>query len=1346
MFRQRKVSGLAVRSALTIGVLIALLVAVAPTVAAQSVDDENATETPPEASAEPTAEPTPEPDPTAEPTVAPAAAAPPPAAFVVTTSTVFINEFHYDNAGGDVGEFIEVAAPVGTDLTGWSIELYNGSNSMPYNTVVLSGVVGDQLDGYGTIAFTLPANGLQNGSPDGLALADTTNTLVQFISYEGTITAIGGVADGQTSTDVAVSEPGDTPAGQSLQLIGSGTVASDFTWSGPAPESPGSPNAGQSFSGVGPTPTPTPTSTPTPPAADLAITEFHYDNAGTDVGEFIEITGPADADLTGWSIELYNGSNGMSYDSILLAGAIDNENGVAGAVAVDTPGLQNGSPDGFALVAPDNSVVSFLSYEGTLTATDGPAAGLTSTDVGVSEPGSTPIGQSLQLINDVWVGPTTDTAGQLNAPPAPFVSEIHYDNAGTDVGEFIEVSGPAGSDLVGWTIELYNGSNGATYNTINLSGVIDDEGAGSGALDFQLPANGLQNGSPDGLALVDPDGIVVEFLSYEGEITATSGPALGTTSTDIGVAETGSTAVGQSLQLLDGEWIGPETASPGNLNTAPVEPPDVVAIHEVQGSGDASPLVGQQVRISGIVVGDFQSITTNDPTDAPLDGFFVQEEDADADLNPATSEGIFVYDPGGLDVAVGDLVVVTGVATEFFTLTEIGNVSDITVVSSGNDLPTPASPVVPTAVGDPTVDWEAIEGMSVTFSQPLFVTGMFPLGRYGELQLSAIGAQDHPNQTNAVGSAEAAAQRQLNLDARVILDDGEDENESFPNGLDTWNPNPTPYLGGPDGTLRSGDVVSDLTGVVHFSFGEFEVQPVNVADPNDPDGAVTITRTPRPSTVPSVGGSLQVASFNVLNYFTTIDTGGAQCGPPSNPQGCRGADSQAEFDLQSAKIAAAIAGLDADIVGLIELENNGTDAAISDLVAKVNTLTTRSYDYVPTGFIGGDAIAVGFIYDTQTVETAGDFAVLDSSVSAAFIDDKNRPVLAQTFVELETEATLTAAVAHLKSKGSPCDDVANPGDAAFGVAGYPAGTDVSDPNFQGNCNLTRLAAAQVLGQWIAQDPTGTPSDNLLIIGDLNAYQNEDPITALEGQGYTDLHALGGTSWADGGHSYVFDGEHGTLDYVLANPKLLEQVTGAAAWHINADEPFAIDYQDFNPPGQATTDAFKSSDHDPTIVGLDLTPPVPPGPQCNGKPATIIGTSGSDWIFGTSGDDVIVAKGGNDLVFGSAGNDTICLGNGRDWAFGGHGDDTIFGEAGRDVVFGGRGGDLLDGGDSDDFLQGDGGTDTILGGHGNDFLQGRGGDDLLDGGPGHDWGNGGRAFDTCVSVEFVFNCEATGPPD
>ena len=230
-------------------------------------------------------------------------------------TSVFINEIHYDNTGTDSGEAIEVAGPAGTDLTGWSLVLYNGSGGAPYGTTMtFSGTIPDLGGGFGVVVVNYPSNGIQNGSPDGVALVDASSSAVQFLSYEGSFAAVGGPADGMTSTDIGVEEGSSTPVGNSLQLTGTGTNYEDFTWAAEAPNTFGAVNTGQTFS----------VSSVSVPF----INEIHYDNTGADTGEAIEVAGPAGTDLTGWSLALYNGSNGTVYDTINLSGVIpDQQNG-----------------------------------------------------------------------------------------------------------------------------------------------------------------------------------------------------------------------------------------------------------------------------------------------------------------------------------------------------------------------------------------------------------------------------------------------------------------------------------------------------------------------------------------------------------------------------------------------------------------------------------------------------------------------------------------------------------------------------------------------------------------------------------------------------------------------------------------------------------------------------------------------------------------------------------------------------------------------------------------------------------------------------------------------------------
>ena len=257
------------------------------------------------------------------------------------------------------------------------------------------------------------------------------------------------------------------------------------------------------------------------------------------------------------------------------------------------------------------------------------------------------------------------------------------------------------------------------------------------------------------------------------------------------------------------------------------------------------------------------------------------------------------------------------------------------------------------------------------------------------------------------------------------------------------------------------------------------------------------------------------------------------------------------------------------MLGVIEIENSSDNVPINDLVAGLNSVAgAGTYTAIETGAIGTDAIRVGFIYQPDAVTPAGGFAVLDSSVDASFDDTKNRPVLAQSFEDNDNGELFTVAVNHFKSKGSPCDDVG----------------DFDTGDQQGNCNETRTDAAVALANWLASDPTGVDDGDILIIGDLNSYGLEDPISALTGAGYTDLvRRFEGPK----AYSYLFFGEAGYLDYALANKAMRKQVTGTAVWHINADEPAALDYNDYNQPLLYTDGPWRSSDHDPVIVGLDL---------------------------------------------------------------------------------------------------------------------------------------------------------------
>jgi endonuclease I len=160
---------------------------------------------------------------------------------------LWINELHYDNSGTDEDEFVEIAGPSGANLSGWQLLLYNGNNGSLYDSAVLSGFMPYQPGCLGTVL--IPFGQIQNGSPDGIALVSPTNNVVEFLSYEGNFVAVGGAADGLTSTDINVTESGSTPVGFSLQRGGSGAVPGHFAWQSAQASTPGEANSNQTFDG-----------------------------------------------------------------------------------------------------------------------------------------------------------------------------------------------------------------------------------------------------------------------------------------------------------------------------------------------------------------------------------------------------------------------------------------------------------------------------------------------------------------------------------------------------------------------------------------------------------------------------------------------------------------------------------------------------------------------------------------------------------------------------------------------------------------------------------------------------------------------------------------------------------------------------------------------------------------------------------------------------------------------------------------------------------------------------------------------------------------------------------------
>ncbi len=653
-------------------------------------------------------------------------------------------------------------------------------------------------------------------------------------------------------------------------------------------------------------------------------------------------------------------------------------------------------------------------------------------------------------------------------------------------------------------------------------------------------------------------------------------------------------------------------------------------IYTIQGSGLTTPIPGT-VTTKGVVVGDFEG-------SAAASGFYLQDLTGDGDA--ATSDGIFVFTGSSNLVSVGQVVRVTGYARERFNQTTLnGANSNSAAVPAANIVQCGTGSVTPTDVTLPfaNADYpERYEGMLVRFPQSLVISEYFNYDRFGEMVL-ALPLDGEPRAFTGTAidepGAPANARTLANSLRRITLDDA----QSAQNPPVLRHPNGLPFS--LSNLFRGGDLVTNAVGVLGYDFSLYRIVPTGPAD--------YVAANLRPATPEAVGGTLHVAAMNTLNFFVTADypTGDPldnKCGPLNNVE-CRGWDSDQvdEFTRQRTKLLAALSGLDADVIGLNELENSTGVEPLADIVAGL-----PGYDYIHTGTIGSDAIKVGMIYRPSVVTPVGDFKLLTSAVDPRFIDTKSRPSLAQTFEVNATGARFTVVVNHLKSKGSACDDVGDP--------------DLGDG--QGNCSQTRRAAAEAMVDWLATDPTGSGDPDFIIMGDLNSYAMEDTIdeikagsddTAGTGDDFTNLISQFQGAYA---YSYTFDGQAGYLDHALANASLLAQITGAAEWHINSDEPDVLDYDtSFKPPAQDALfepNAYRTSDHDAVVVGLNVVnyPPelgdisvssnlVPVGTPINASVSFSdldkldIHTATWDWGDGKSSTGMVIESNGSGTITG-----------------------------------------------------------------------------------------------------------------
>lgn len=589
-----------------------------------------------------------------------------------------------------------------------------------------------------------------------------------------------------------------------------------------------------------------------------------------------------------------------------------------------------------------------------------------------------------------------------------------------------------------------------------------------------------------------------------------------------------------SAAILTGCGAGDGDAV-ANANGAP---PTLQALRigAVQGRGERSPHEGERVELQGIVTGNFVT---------GMDGFFVQDATGEDDADPATADGLWVVWPRNSTPKVrrGDRVRVAGSVAELgpddATQTAL-QASDVAVLGRGATTATVLAKAPAAAA-----DWERFEGMWLRIDAPLTVSGNDGLLRFGELVASFDGRLFQSTERHPPGSQARIAQ-DANLRQRLVLDDN--RRGEYPGKL--WFLDEDETLA-PTRPLRAGSVLQGVEGILQQQRG-WRLQLT--------DSIGSIEQAARPP-LPDLPAGLRVASFNVLNYFNGNGRGG---GFPTE----RGAATREELTRQRDKTVAAILALQPDIAALLELENDGFDArsSLAELVAALNAKQPDA-DYRLVDAAkgpGSDAIRVALIYRAGRVEPRGAPATLATGAFA----DHNREPLAQSFAAAGDGKVLTVVVNHFKSKGG-CDEAdADNADRGDGQACW---------------NAMRVAAAAELDAWMKTDPTQSGSDRALILGDLNAYGQEDPIRTLRDAGWRDAFELRG---AKRPYSFVFDGYAGRLDHAFASPSLAADVLAAAEWHINADESEAFDYRrSKRDAAWYQADPYRASDHDPLLVVL-----------------------------------------------------------------------------------------------------------------------------------------------------------------
>ena len=890
--------------------------------------------------------------------------------------------------------------------------------------------------------------------------------------------------------------------------------------------------------------------------ADHVVISEIYGGGGnsgaTYTHDFIELYNPTSAavNLAGWSVQ-YASSAGTT------AWSVTNLTGIIPAKGFYLIQQAKGNGGSTALPAPDNTGTIAMSGTGAKVALRRNQIALVgaSADLsGVEDLVGYGTDANLNLF-ETSRGPATSNTASIERKFNASSTASSLSSTGDD---YLKGNGwdsnNNGSDFVQQS--AVNPQNATTSGTEPATGIF----SGSASLDFGSQYVNTPSGTKTLVFsynnLTGEDVTVSTASPYSISKTAggTFGSSLTFTQTELPATSSNFTVYVQAILTATGAANGLLTFSGGGvdggsvtLSANGVTALPVTLISTIQAAGATA--ASGSFTVEAVVTGVYGTL------DPP--GFYIQEEDSDADGDINTSEGIFVAQTSP-SVAIGDKVLVTGTVDESNTSPSFNQGAfispAISVISAGN--PAPSFAMIDNADYSIAAA-EKYEGMRVQFTSGLTVTDNFSLAQYGELSLSMSGSiytatqivdpNDNPasgtnSETTPENSNAAAVAAYVAADANkvIVLDDG--------SGVS--NPSPTPYLDPVLKTIRINSTIPSLKGIMGYGFLKYRIQPLPGED------ATVVTSATRPAVPTFVNATLKLASFNVLNYFNGNGSGG---GFPTS----RGAASAAAFAIQRSKIIEAISQINADVVGLLEIENDGVGSlsAIQDLVNGLNAkMGANTYTFISDGDArqtdNTDEIRCAIIYKPATVNPDG--------AAALTVVTGQRPFLAQTFTTNASEK-FNFIVNHFKSKGS---------------GGSGADADFGDG--QGFFNATRKTQATALSDFIAERITVSGSDQVVSVGDYNAYFQEDPMDLLRANGLV----VGSTATA---HSYLFNGALGSLDHAVFSAPMSNLVS-VKKWNINSNEPTLLQYT--NAAYTDPASPFRSSDHDPVIIGVNFSGSLP----------------------------------------------------------------------------------------------------------------------------------------------------------